>query len=438
MDEFDLDTLLQQALDRLALLAEASEVLGSTLEAEEGLRRLCRVLVPQLADWCAVDLVDEDGGLRRAAVAHRHRAPAAPLEEGPLPPLPPEAEGPLARALHGAGPLLSGRPAEMAAPGGGRPTATRPLWTGELAGRVESAGVITAPLRARRRVLGALTVARIGPYPPLEEDLALVEDLAHRIALAVDNARLHAVVQRTAEEFQHALLPELPATDPLQLAARYRSARDETAEVGGDWYDAFHLPSGDLALIIGDVTGHDLQAAVEMSQLRNMLRGIACDRQEPPGIILHRLDVALHALSGTALGVTATCLYAIVHGPAAGPWELAHAGAGHLPPLLVSAVGDTRYLEGGQGLMLGVDPRSTRPSATTLLSTGSTMLLYTDGLVERRGESLDTSLTRLRQHAAALARRPLPELCDELITGMLPTYHRDDAALLALRLPPPP
>ncbi|MCD0484144.1 SpoIIE family protein phosphatase [Streptacidiphilus sp. ASG 303] len=431
MDEFDLDVMLQRALDRLALLAEASEVLVSTLDADEGLRRVCRILVPQLADWCSVELLGDDGRVRRAATAHRRPAAAsARLREGPVPPPPPDAGGPLARALRGAGPLLvGGRGGAAPTPGG----CTGGAWEGELLGAEEAASAIVAPLRARRRVLGALTVARTAGGPVLGADeAALVEDLAHRIALAVDNARLHAEVQRTAEQFQHALLPGLPDVAPVELAARYRPARVGAAEVGGDWYDAFRLPGDGTALIIGDVTGHDVRAAVAMSQLRNMLRGIACDRTEPPGMILRRLDLAHHALSDT----TATCLYGILRPLPDGRWQLSHASAGHPPPLLATGRGDTCYLDEGRGLMLGVDPHGARPSATAVLTAGCTLLLYTDGLVERRGEDLETGFTRLRHHTAALARRPLAELCDELLAGLLGDHHPDDTALLALRLPP--
>ncbi|GGT34004.1 hypothetical protein GCM10010271_42650 [Streptomyces kurssanovii] len=148
------------------------------------------------------------------------------------------------------------------------------------------------------------------------------------------------------------LLPLLPDIAHLQLAARY-AASSTTAQVGGDWYDSFVVPNGDTALVIGDVSGHNLDAAIAMSQLRSMLRGIAIDRQEPPETVLRRLDMANHSLYREA---TATCVYGLVKCPAAGPWELAFSSAGHLPPLLTTAGGDTRYLEEGAGLLLGMDP----------------------------------------------------------------------------------
>lgn len=430
MDEYDVDAALQVALDRLTLLNQSASVLSSTLDAVEGLRRVCRVLVPALADWCAADLMDDEGGLERVCVVHRDQQVPLTGLTGPLPPLPEVSSGPLSRVLRGAGPML------VAA--GEVPPVERakdPLHAVNLAlfARLGGRGdtLIVAPLRARRRVLGALTVVRgAGREPLTEADLALVEDLTNRIALAVDNARLHAQTQAIAERLQRSLLPTLPAAHGLRITARYMPAA-ATAQVGGDWYDCFVLPQGDTTLIIGDVTGHDLQAAVAMSQVRNMLRGIACDRQEPPGKILRRLDMAVDNLYHHQ---TATCVYALLKGPEGGPYELHWARAGHPPPLLITAEDDTRYLEEAHGMLLGVEPAADRPSAQTPMPPGSTLLLYTDGLIERRGEALDHSMARLRQHAAALIDRDLDVLCDELLTGLAPD-SQDDIALLALRVP---
>ncbi|MEU9247494.1 GAF domain-containing SpoIIE family protein phosphatase [Streptomyces sp. NPDC048385] len=429
VDDFEVDGVVQRALDRLTLLAEATTALSSTLDPRKSLSRVCRIMVPQLADWAAVDLLEDDGRPFRVSVVHRDPGvlPVGGLT-GALPPVPEVPVGPLARVLAGAGPLLL-TSANMSA---GR-RATDPLHARqlELFRLLGTDTAIVAPLRARRQVLGAVTVGRSAGRAPLtSSDLALVEDLAHRMALGVDNARLHQQTQHIAERLQRSLLPALPATGPLQLAARYTPAA-ATAEVGGDWYDSFPLPTGHTTMIIGDVTGHDLRAAITMSQLRNMLRGIACDRQEPPGKILRRLDVAHHSLYPRA---TATCLYGLLGQNYDGTWRLEFSSAGHPPPLLITYDGDTRYPAGGHGLLLGVDPQEVRPDAAEVLAARSTVLLYTDGLIERRGESLDAGMTRLRQHAAALAREPLDAFCDELLTG-LAADHADDVAILAARLP---
>ncbi|MEU4893385.1 GAF domain-containing SpoIIE family protein phosphatase [Streptomyces sp. NPDC044780] len=425
-DDKDEKTLL----DRLTLLADAGTALASTLDLLEGLRRACQVLTGRLGDWCVVDLLDERGRLERAVVSHRtpHVLPPGGYE-GPLPPVPQNATGPLPRVLHGAGPLLLADipPSSRAAD----PLHARQL---ELFEQLGARSAVVTPLRARREVLGAMTVARTDPaHPFTEDDFPLIENLVRSLALQVDNARLHEQTQRIAERFQRDLLPDLPHVGDLQIATRYTTAQS-IAQVGGDWYDVFVLPQGDTVLVIGDVTGHDLQAAIAMSALRNMLRGIAVDRQEPPGEVLRRLDIATHTLNQEA---TATCVYGLVKRPGEGGlWGLHHASAGHLPPLLTTAEGDTHYLETGAGLMIGVDPAHQRPTAFDDLPAHSTVLLYTDGLIERRSESLDQGLTRLRQHTAALSREPLDTFCDELLTG-LAADTSDDAALLAVRPAPP-
>lgn len=427
-DAYEVDARVQQALDRLTLLINAAEALASTLDMDTGIRRLCRTLVPSLADWCAVDLLEE-GRLRRVIVEHRDADAAYPgLYEGLLP----AAEGSrahVARALQGVGPvLLTDFPASRK---GADPLDARER---ELFERLATDTAVVAPLRARRQVFGVLTLARTRPEAALtEESLALVEDLAHRVALAIDNARLHSQVQHTAERLQRSLLPDMPTDVPLELAARYRTAT-ASARVGGDWYDAFVLPDGALTLIIGDIAGHDLRAAVMMSQTRNMLRGIACDRKEPPGKILARLDAAHHILSPHQ---TLTCIYGLIERTAADqPWQFHYAVAGHPAPLLVTHGGETRFLTGGRGMLLGMDPEPHRPAAVERLPDESTLLLYTDGLVERRSEDLDRGLARLRQHAAALAREPLETFCDELLNG-LADDRNDDIAMIAVRTGPP-
>lgn len=419
---------LQGDLDRLTILANAGEALSSTLDAREALVRVCRTLVPGLADWCVVDAVQEKGEVRRLVVEHRDPDLVPPGLPGSL--LPRVLKGStsaLAGVLRGgAASLLTEFPRPDA---GADPLDAAEL---DLFERLGARSAIVAPLASRGRVLGALTLVRAGEAEPLDqESMGWAEDLAHRIALALDNAGLHAQVQLTAERLQRALLPDLPASGALELAARYQPSR-ATAEVGGDWYDAFTLPQGATALIIGDVTGHDLHATVTMSQVRNMLRGIACDRKEPPAKILGRLDAAYCILYP---GQTVTCIYALVEKLEPDEtWKLHYACAGHPPPLLISPDGETRYLEEGRSLLLGVDAERIRPDATVALPDRSTVLLYTDGLIERRGEDLDRGLARLRRHAGALAGEPLDVLCDALLNE-LGADSTDDVALIAVRTP---
>ncbi|WP_428814643.1 SpoIIE family protein phosphatase [Streptomyces albus subsp. chlorinus] len=410
---------------RLSLLADIGEAMSSTPSLDEGLQHVCRLLTRQLADWSVVDLLVEPDQLERVCVTHRDpRTLAAEARAGRLPPMSGAARGPLARVLRGAGPLLlTGAPS----PG----EAGSPLDSGyvDLFARMGASSAIVAPLRARGTVFGALTVARTGARKPFgEEELSLVDGVTRNLALGVERARLFQETRHIAERLQRSLLPVLPRIPHLRMAARYAPS-STTAQVGGDWYDCFTVPGGQTALVIGDVTGHDIEAAVAMSQLRSMLRGIAIDRQEPPGEVLRRLDVANHTLYQEA---TATCIYALVTGPANGPWELKHSSAGHLPPLLTTSEGHTRYLDEGSGLLLGMEPDMPRPAATDALPAHSTVLLYTDGLIERRDESLDRAMERLRDHAAALAHEPLDVFCDELLIG-LGADSTDDIAVLAVR-----
>ncbi|MFI2410693.1 SpoIIE family protein phosphatase [Streptomyces sp. NPDC018947] len=417
------------ALDRLSLLADTGAELSDTLDLEDGLRRVGRLLTRRLADWCAVDLFTEHAQVERVCVVHRDPRGLRPeAYERRLPPVSEASRGPLARALSGAGPLLL-----TGVPTPGQAVSELDRDYAELFRAFGAGSAVVAPLRARREIFGALTVTRTGAARPFtEEDLSLVDDLVHNLALGVDNARLYQETRSIAERLQLSLLPVLPEVGHLRMAARY-AASSATAQVGGDWYDSFVLPNGDTAVVIGDVTGHNLDAAIAMSQLRSMLRGIAVDRREPPAEVLHRLDLANHSLYREA---TATCIYGVVKGPAEGPWELLHSSAGHLPPLLTTRDGETRFLEEGAGLLLGMDPEGPRGTARDALPAGSTLLLYTDGLVERRGELLDIALDRLRRHTADLAREPLDTFCDELLIG-LGADSTDDIAVLAVRPTPP-
>ncbi|RKN40366.1 SpoIIE family protein phosphatase [Streptomyces hoynatensis] len=413
------------AVERLSLLADIGGALSNTMALDEGVRQVGRILTRRLADWCMVDLFTEETRVERVSVVGGDsRPPPDSVREGPLPPLSEVARGPLARVLRGAGPLLLGPPPPPE-------EAVSPLDAHyrEVLRALDAGSVIAAPLRARREILGALTVARVaGRRPFAEEDVALVGDLVSSIALGVDNARLYQETRNIAEGLQHSLLPELPEIPHLRMAARYASS-STTAQVGGDWYDSFVVPGGDVAVVIGDVTGHNFDAAIAMSQLRGTLRGIAVDRQAPPDVVLRRLDMANRSLYREA---TATCIYGLVKGREKGPWVLEHSSAGHLPPLLTTAEGDTRYLDQGAGLLLGMDPDASRPRASAPIPAHATVLLYTDGLIERRGESLEEALTRLRRHTAAMAREPLDVFCDELLIR-LGADSVDDIAVLALR-----
>ncbi|MFF7309792.1 SpoIIE family protein phosphatase [Streptomyces sp. NPDC008137] len=422
---------LEDRTERLTLVAEITDVLGQTLETDEALARLGRLLVPRLADWAAVDLLTTSGQVHRVAVTGPAGREAG--LEGRREQLPDagEADGsPLVQVLSGGDPVLRNE-AERATPPGS------PLATvhSDFLRAAAATSALTVPLGSGQRITGALTVVRTDRAHPFDtEDVAVVSDIGRRVGLVIDNARRFGRQRAVAEAMQRNLLAPLPRPGRLRLAARYQPA-PAGSQVGGDWYDAFALKDGTLALVIGDVVGHDLTAAAGMAQLHGVLRSLAWDHIGQPGAVIDRLDDAMPAITTVPL---ATLVLARVEGdPHTGPWTLRWTSAGHPPPLLLTPGKDARYLEAGQGLLLGARlGTGNRPNATQELPPGSTLLLYTDGLIEIPGSDLDTGLGRLRRHALALADAPLDTLCDQLLARM-PPGSTDDVALLALRLPMP-
>ncbi|MFJ4538711.1 SpoIIE family protein phosphatase [Streptomyces tibetensis] len=423
---------LEDLTERLTLVAEITDVLGQTLETDEALARLGRLLVPRLADWAAVDLRAGSGQVHRVAVTGPEGRDAAQEDwQEHLPEAGEEGRSPLVQVLNGGDPVVQ-READMAAPVA---SALATVHNGFL--RTAGArSALTVPLGSGRQVTGALTLVRTDPAHPFDaDDLTVVSDIGRRVGLVIDNARRFGRQRAVAEAMQRNLLAPLPQPGRLRLAARYQPA-PAGSQVGGDWYDAFERKDGTLALVIGDVVGHDLTAAAGMAQLHGILRSLAWDHSGPPGAVVDRLDDAMPAITTVPM---ATLVLALLEGdPHTGPWTLRWTSAGHPPPLLLTRDGQAQYLEAGQGLLLGAPPGTggSRPSAAQSLPPGSTLLLYTDGLIEIPGSDLDTGLARLRHHALALAHEPLDTLCDRLPARM-PPGSTDDVALLALRLPSP-
>ncbi|MER5529344.1 SpoIIE family protein phosphatase [Streptomyces sp. NPDC002677] len=421
---------LEDLNERLTLVAEITDVLGQTLETDEALARLGRLLVPRLADWAAIDLLTRSGQVHRMAVTGPAGRDGA--LEGGRERLPDPAEGdrsPLVHVLNSGDPVLQDEARTAAPPGS--PLAA--AYSGFLR-TVRARSVLTVPLGSGRQITGALTLVRTDPAHPFDTaDLGVVTDIGRRVGLVIDNARRFGRQRAVAEAMQRNLLAPLPQPGRLRLAARYQPA-PAGSQVGGDWYDAFELKDGTLALVIGDVVGHDLTAAAGMAQLHGILRSLAWDHTGPPGAVVDRLDDAMPAITTVSM---ATLVLARVEGhPHTGPWTLRWTSAGHPPPLLLTPNGQARYLEAGQGILLGafMGTETSRPDATQPLPPGSTLLLYTDGLVEVPGSDLSTGLAGLRRHALALAHAPLDTLCDQLLARM-PPGSTDDVALLALRLP---
>jgi serine phosphatase RsbU (regulator of sigma subunit) len=242
--------------------------------------------------------------------------------------------------------------------------------------------------------------------------------------------RRYAQQAAVAVALQRSMLTDVPDLSPLRVAARYVPAT-EAVEVGGDWYDAFALPGGATALVVGDLAGHDIHAAVSMGQARSVLRALAIDRQEPPGHLLDRLDAVLSHLQ---IGQTGTCVYAELEEHDGG-WRARLANAGHPPPLLIADRAASEVAPQPE-LLLGAGGDRPRSTATLALPPDATLLLYTDGLVERRDRSIDHGIAALGSAAADLGERPVEELCDELLARFA-AAPEDDVCLLAVRTPTP-
>ncbi|MGW1004319.1 SpoIIE family protein phosphatase [Streptomyces sp. NPDC002520] len=417
-------------LERLSLLAETTTLLTSTLDIHEALRRLISLVVPRIADWTVIDLIGERDEVWRFAVAHSEDGTVIFREDlqGPMPPIPQESPMPLSRALRGVASSFAGPETYQGPPDSGIAVEQRRLF--EATG-MHSA--IVVPLRSLHSVMGALTLGRADqPDRFTATDTALLEDIARRASLALENARLYQRQRQVAETMQRHLLPKLPRSPERNMTARYLPAPD-ASHVGGDWYDAFSLTDGATALAVGDVVGHDLEAAAGMAQLRNMLRAYAVSQQKPPSKIVEWLDLATLHIAEVSM---ATLVFARMSENADGHCELSWTNAGHPPPLLVTREGVARYLTDGHGILLGVTPEQVRPDATAELPPGATLLLYTDGLIESPGHTLDEGLERMRRHAAALARHPLEPFTDELLARARPPDNDDDVALLAVRYGP--
>jgi serine phosphatase RsbU (regulator of sigma subunit) len=301
------------------------------------------------------------------------------------------------------------------------------------------------PLRAHGRTVGAMTLFLDADRPELApDDVALVVQLADRAGLALDNDRLYEEQRSMAWSLQRALLSEPATPDRLEIALRYVPA-SKGAQVGGDWYDAFLQPRGGTVLVVGDVVGHDTHAAAEMSQIRTLVRGIGYTSSSGPRQILLDLD---DAMLGLGLGTMATAMVARIEQPdpvADGGEDvtlLRWSSAGHPPPVVAAPDGTVELLRpAANGPLLGLGRRAERPEHATVLEHGSTLLLYSDGLVERRGEHLADGLDRLRRVVTALldprasqAPSSMQTFVDELLAAMVHERREDDVAIVAVRV----
>ncbi|GAA4061557.1 SpoIIE family protein phosphatase [Streptomyces shaanxiensis] len=426
----------ETARRRLALIADASARIGTTLDLDRTAHELADVAVPELADVAAVDLLEavmegrrsslgptESAVIRALAVQTGHATEALDAAD---PPGQVARYGPdrlVTECVRTAAPVMVARVEESDLP--------RIARSPEAAVQLGRAGVhsyLAVPLIARGEVLGALDLKRTrNPLPFSEDDLLLARELAARAAVQIDNARWYKNARDTALTLQRSLLPSHPpVTGGLEVASRYQPA-GASAEVGGDWFDVIPLEDGKTALVVGDVMGSGIDAATTMGRLRTATHTLASLDLEPT-LLLEHLDKITEGLDHSI----ATCVYA-VHDPRLRQCRIANAG--HLPPVRVRPGHAPELLELPTGAPLGVG--GVAFSTTTVdLEPGDRLVFYTDGLVETRQHPLDERLDALLELLDD-PDRPLEECCDLLLRTLHQPDNSDDVALLIARVLPP-
>lgn len=430
----------EAALERLDVLHEAQRTVGTSLDAFRTAAELADVLVPRLADAASVDLVDDtlrgrsphrgpvtaDTPLRRAAFQSL-RGEEGPLAAGELSTYP--FPTPYTQALNDLSPRLVPR------------IRADDAWLDADPDRTEalvSAGVhslIVVPLKLRETVMGLASLYRFSrPEPFDEETLALATEVVAKAAVHIDNARSYARERDIATTLQRGLMPDRPP----ELSAVDTAYAYLPEGAGGDWYDVIPLSGARVALVVGDVTGHGIEAAATMGQLRTALRTLALQELEPDELLV-RLDETAAFLARTrspagsdgsdAAGeFLATCL-CVVYDPVSRTCTAARAG--HPPPVLLGPDGSTTPFDVPAGPPLGADGAG-YTSATITLPESSLLGLYTNGLVSTRGKDADATIARLVE-VLAQPEQSLGQLCDEAVYELMPARPQDDAVLLLAR-----
>ncbi|HEY0615064.1 MAG TPA: SpoIIE family protein phosphatase [Candidatus Elarobacter sp.] len=405
----------------LALLSDVSDVLARATDEQAIFDEVTQLAARTIADWFAVYQRDDDGAVRVVALAHADpEMTARGLDAARR--YPPRPEDPIGALIASGRSVLR----QHIDPGDVQRSARDERHAAMLA-YFDIASAVVVPLIVREERTGALLLIRgSGSAPYDESDLRIAEVLAKRVALAYENVRQYRRQQRVADTFQRAALPKsLPSIDGLALDAVYTAASDELS-VGGDWYDAFPLPDGRLAVTVGDVAGKGLQAAALMATVRQSIR-VAALQGLAPAAILAAAEAALLLEYEDRL---VTALVALVD-PAS--WTIAYASAGHPPALVRRPDGTLMALEGA-GLPLGaplVVERKTRNLVG--IPPGSLIVLYTDGLVESTRDVVEGE-ARLREalelDAVLHSKSPATLIRDLVIPG----GARDDVAILTLAL----
>jgi PAS domain S-box-containing protein len=423
---------MAEANERLQLLADAGRVLSGSLDIGQQIGQLVDLVVPALGDWCWIVVTDEQGRLHDLASSHRDPERRAELEVYVQSMVTVMTDAAGARVV-----TRTGRP--LVLPEIDRERIARALPDPETQETLVALGVTSGaivPLVARGQTLGALglfTGEERGPHTQGEIDTAV--EIGRRAGLALHHARLYSQQRDLADALQRSMLTAPPEPAHCEIVVRYVPAA-EGAEIGGDWYDAFLQDGGATVLAIGDVAGHDTRAAAAMGQVRGLLRGIGYSSGGTPAEILTELD---RAVQGLALDTMATALVGRLEGSdedlRAGRTWFRWSNAGHPAPVLIDADRNVTLLDGVPAdLMLGVAPGMPRADRVVCLEQGATVLLYTDGLVERRNRDVDAGTAELMDALRENAGLPLDELCDVVLEQLFLPDAEDDVAILAVRL----
>ncbi|MEY9484695.1 PAS domain S-box-containing protein [Streptomyces calvus] len=425
----------ETARRRLAVIADATTRIGTTLDLDRTAGELADVAVPELADAAAVDLLeavvqgrrhtlgpDEPAVIRALAVRWVDSADVLPAADPPGRVTRYAPDRLITECVRTGLPVMVPRAKDE-----DLARIARSPEAAELLARAGVHSYLAVPLIARGEVLGALDLIRTrNPRPFDEDDLLLARELASRAAVQIDNARWYQNARDTALTLQRSLLPSHPpVTGGLEVASRYQPA-GATSEVGGDWFDVIPLEDGRTALVVGDVMGSGIPAAATMGRLRTATHTLASLGLDP-AVLLEHLD----RITGDVDQSIATCVYA-VHDPRERQCTIANAG--HLPPARVRAGHAAELLDLPTGVPLGVGGVAFS-TTTVALDPGDRLVFYTDGLVETRRHPLDERLDTL----LALLNHPgesLEEVCDLLLRTLHEPDNADDVALLIARATP--
>ena len=415
---------------RLSLLARAGGLLAESLDYTKTLAAVANLVVPRLADWTSVEILEPDGSIRSVAVAHVDPEKVAVAQE-----------------------LRRRRPPDLSSASGiGRVITTGrtevvPEITDEMIATIDDPEVanlvrelqlrsaMIVPLSARGRTLGAMTLVWAESGRTYSSaDLALAETLAARIALVIDNSRLYRDRDHIARTLQQSLLPpELPSIDGVDLVARYRPA-GEGIEVGGDFYDAFEIGDGEWTVALGDVVGKGPDAAALMGMVRHTIRAAAI-RERAPARVLATVNAAVGRQTSEEQFCTAVAARLRPQGDQVIVWISV---AGHPPPVILRRDGSLQWIRGA-GALLGVFDDAQLAEDELRLAEGDTLVLYTDGVIEERGERGafgEDGLAAVLQAAAGATASEIVDRIEGAVLAHGSSEPKDDIAILAVRATP--